>query len=542
MDLMILDTSLEPYAMLDTYNSFIWTDRYNECGDFEIYTKMSADILDVIKQDYYLTQPNSDRVMIIEKLLISTDLEEGDNLTVTGRSLESILDRRIIWGQKTLSGNFQEGVKTLLNECIISPSNANRKIPNFIFEASTDPTITAMTIDAQYTGDNLYEVITSLCAERDIGFQITLNENKQFVFKLYTGANRSYDQSTLPYVIFSPRFDNLISSNYIESKSSLKNVTLIGGEEREDKARVWEAVGNTAGLNRREVFTNASDISSEQDDVTISAADYKLLLRQRGKEALAEPDNRAALSFEGEAETSGMFVYGVDFFQGDIVQVEDAYGHDSKARITEIVTSDDTGGFSVYPTFTIIEPDALPYGYLRLDWIQSSGTQYFDLGFSPNSTTRVVLDIDILAATTAPIFGARTAEGQGAFIAWVLSDTAFRSDYGSGNIQATVSSVLGRITIDKNGSTCSFGDSPVTNTAETFETMSNMYLLCQNTGGTADTRKLSAKLYSCKVYDHGDLIRNLVPVKNEKDTVGLYDFVEEKFYANAGTGSFVVET
>ena len=542
MDLMILDTNLEPYAMLDTYNSFIWTDRYNECGDFEIYTKMSKDILDVIKQDYYLTQPNSDRVMIIEKLLISTDLDEGDNLTVTGRSLESILDRRIIWGQKTLSGNFQDGIKTLLNECIISPSNANRKISNFIFEASTDPTITAMTIDAQYTGDNLYEVITKLCSERDIGFRVTLNDNKQFVFKLYTGVNRSYDQSVLPYVIFSPRFDNLISSNYIESKSSLKNVTLIGGEEKEDKDRVWEAVGNTAGLNRREIFTNASDISSEQDDTTISAADYKLLLRQRGKETLAEPDNKAALSFEGEAETSGMFVYGVDFFQGDIVQVEDAYGHDSKARITEIVTSDDTGGFSVYPTFTIIEPEALPYGYLRLDWIQSSGTQYFDLGFAPNDTTRVILDVDILASTTAPIFGSRTAEGQGAYIAWVLSDTAFRSDYGSGNIQATVSSVLGRITIDKNGSTCSFGDSPVTNTAETFETTSNMYLLCQNTGGTADTRKLSAKLYSCKVYDHGDLIRNLVPVKNEQDTVGLYDFVEEKFYANAGTGSFVVET
>ena len=542
MDLMILDENLEPYAILDTYNSFIWTDRYNECGDFEIYTKMSKDILDVVKQDYYLTQPNSDRVMIIEKLLISTDVEEGDNLTVTGRSLESILDRRIIWGQKTLTGNFQDGIKTLLNECIISPSNEKRKISNFIFEASTDPAITAMTIDAQYTGDNLYEVISNLCIERDIGFQVTLNDNKQFVFKLYTGKNRSYDQVENPYVIFSPNFDNLISSNYIESKSSLKNVALIGGEEKEDVARVWEAVGNASGLNRREIFTNASDISSEQDDVQISAADYKLLLRQRGKEALAEPDNRAALSFEGEAETSGMFVYGIDFFQGDIVQVEDAYGHESKARITEIVTSDDTSGFSVYPTFTILEDEYLPYGYLRLDWIQSSGTQYFDLGFKPSESTRVVLDIEPLATTTAPIFGARTTETSGAFVAWLMDVTTFRSDYGSANIQATVTSSLDRLTIDKNKNVCAFGTSRVTNTAETFTTSVNMYLLCQNTGGTADTRKLSAKLYSCKVYDHEDLVRDLVPVKNDKDVVGLYDFVEEKFYANAGTGSFIVET
>lgn len=542
MDLMILDKDLEPYAMLDTYNSFIWTDRYNECGDFEIYTKMSRDLLDVVKQDYYLTQPNSDRVMIIEKILISTDVEEGDNLTVTGRSLESILDRRIIWGQKTLSGNFQDGIKTLLNECIISPSNEKRKISNFIFEASTDPIITAMTIDAQYTGDNLYEVISNLCIERDIGFRVTLNDSKQFVFKLYTGENRSYDQVANPYVIFSPNFDNLISSNYIESKSSLKNVTLIGGEEKEDVARVWEAVGNTSGLNRREIFTNASDISSEQDDVQISAADYKLLLRQRGKETLSDPDNRAALSFEGEAETSGMFVYGVDFFQGDIVQVEDAYGHETKARITEIVTSDDTSGFSVYPTFSIVEDEYLPYGYLRLDWIQSSGTQYFDLGYKPNDSTRVIVDLEPMVATTAPVFGARTSTTSGSFIAWLMNETSFRSDYGSANIQATVTSALDRLTIDKNKNVCTFGTSSVTNTAATFETSVNMYLLCQNTGGAADTRKLSAKLYSCKVYDHEDLVRDLVPVKNDQDVIGLYDFVEEKFYANAGTGSFIVET
>lgn len=548
MDLMILDTNLEPYAIIDTYNSFIWTDRYNECGDFEIYTKMSRDLLEVIKQDYYLTQPNSDRVMIIEKLLITTDAEEGDNLTVTGRSLESILDRRIVWGQKTLTGNFQDGIKTLLNENVISPSNENRKISNFIFETSTDPIITEMEIDAQYTGDNLYDVITSLCAERDIGFSVTLNDNKQFVFKLYTGEDRSYDQDENPYVIFSPSFDNLISSNYMETKSAFKNVTLVGGEDKEDTARVWEAVGNTAGLNRREIFTDASSVSSEEDDVQMSSADYKLLLRQKGKETLADPDNRAILSFEGEAETSGsgMFIYGVDFFQGDIVEVEDAYGHETRARVSEVVTSHDTSGFSIYPTFTIVEDEYLPYGYLRLDWIKSSGTQYFDLDYKPNESTRVVVDLEMLSSTTAAIFGARTADpaaaNADAFIAWVIDATNFRSDFGTSQVQAPVTSVLGRMIVDKKQTVCKFGSASVTNTEGTFQSTANLMLLTQSTGGEVDTRKLSARLYSCKVYDHDDLVRHLVPVKNDKDEVGLYDFVNEKFYANAGTGSFAVET
>lgn len=542
MDLVILDTNLEPFAILDTYNSFIWTDRYNEYGDFEIYTKMSAELLDVIKQDYYLQQPNSDHTMIIEKLLIESDVEEGDNLTVTGRSLESILDRRIIWGQKTLSGSFQDAIETLLNENIISPSNENRKIPNFIFEKSTDSTITEMEIDAQYTGDNLYDVINALCVERDLGFEVKLNDSKQFVFRLFVGEDRSYDQTENPYVIFSPNFDNLISSNYLESKSSLKNVTLVGGEDKEDTPRTYTAVGNVSGLNRREIFTDASSVSREVDDVTLSEDEYISQLRQKGKETLAAEDNMEALSFEGEADTSTMFLYGEDFFSGDIVQVEDAYGHDTKARITEVVTSDNTSdGFTVYPTFSIIPYDTLPEGYLRLDWIQSSGTQYFDTGFVPDDDTRVVMDVEILSDATAPIFGARSAADK-AYIAWVMTATAFRTDFGADNKQVDVTSVLGRITIDKNKNICKFGDASMTNTDSSFEAPSNMLLLCQNTDGAADTRKLSAKLYSCKIYDHEGLVRNFVPVKNEEDVVGLYDFVEEKFYANAGTGSFVVET
>lgn len=49
--------------------------------------------------------------MIVEKIQITSDTEDGNHVTVTGRSLESILDRRIVWGQKLLSGNLQNGIK-----------------------------------------------------------------------------------------------------------------------------------------------------------------------------------------------------------------------------------------------------------------------------------------------------------------------------------------------------------------------------------------------------------------------------------------------
>lgn len=355
MDITILNKDLDAVSIVDTYESFIWTDRYYAYGDFELYEAMRDGLLEYIQQDYYLQSRDSEHVMIIEKIQISSDTEDGNHVTVTGRSLESILDRRIVWGQKTLSGNLQNGIKTLLDENVISPSDSSRKISNFIFKASTDSKITGLKLEAQYTGDNLYDVIQAICEEQGIGFKVTLNDEKQFVFELYAGTDRSYDQTENPYVIFSPKFENIINSNYIESKSSLKTITLVGGEG-EGAARRYTTVGSGSGLERRELFTDARDISSDVGDgVTLTDAEYIAQLQQRGKEKLAE--NTSITSFEGETETTIMFRYGEDFFNGDIVQIANEYGHETKARILEIVNSADKDGYSVYPTFKTIEQE-----------------------------------------------------------------------------------------------------------------------------------------------------------------------------------------
>lgn len=550
MNLIVLDESLQALSILDGYNSLIWTDRYNEAGDFEIYTRASSELFETIKLDYFLQRTDSEHLMIIEKITTTTDSEEGNMVTITGRSLESILDRRIVWGLKNLNGGFQEGIKTLITENIIAPSNADRKISNFVFKDSTDPTITELTLEGQYTGENLYEIIKTACSEKGIGFKITLGENDEFIFELYVGVDRSYDQMELPVVVFSDKFDNLINSNYLESKETFKNVTLVGGVEKESgnpSSREYTAVGNAKGLARREIFTDAQSISKQREGsdgemVDIPDSEYTSLLRQEGKKTLNE--NSELISFEGEAETTIMFKYGEDFFNGDIVQVEDAYGHGAKARIIELVTSDDTSGYSVYPTFTIVPDETLPDGYLRLTSIQSDGNQYIDTGFKPTHNTRVVMDVESLSASVCGFFGVRSASSGStdAYVLWQMSETSVRSDYGSGQMQLPVTSTLKRITIDKNKDTCYFDDAIFENTEAEFTCANDLLLFTVSTGGTVDTRKLSAKLYSCKIYDNGLLVRDFVPCKNDQDQVGLYDLVNEQFYANAGTGAFGAET
>lgn len=356
MEIIVLDTSLKTVAVLDMFQSLIWTERYSAYGDFEIYTHVDQSVLEYLKQDYYMWLKESDQTMIIESIRIESDAENGNHLTVSGRSLESILDRRIIWKQTIISGNLQNGIKRLLDENIINPSDSSRRVSNMVFEYSSDPAITSLKTEAQFTGDNLYEVVKKLCDTYCIGFQLTLSDSNQFVFKLYAGADRSYDQFQNPYVVFSPNFENIVNSNYLESKRSLKTVTLVAGEG-EGAARktvtVSAASGSGNGLNRREMYTDARDIASEVDGTVLSDSEYSAQLSHRGNESLSE--NTAVKSFEGQVETTRMFKYKEDFFKGDIVQIVNEYGIESKSRVVEIVRSQSTDGSELYPTFVTIE-------------------------------------------------------------------------------------------------------------------------------------------------------------------------------------------
>lgn len=356
MDLTVRNTALEIISVIDEFSSLIWTERYSEYGDFELYSPTTQRLLSVLQPDYYLCLKDSDRVMIVEDVGIETDAEQGDHLTVAGRSLESILDRRIIWKQTILDGNFQNGIKKLLDENVINPSDIDRRIPNLVFSASSDPAITNLSIRAQFTGDNLYEAIKALCDVHNIGFKITLSDSLQFVFRLYSGKDRTYSQSENAYVIFSPSFGNLPHSNYLESKKPLKTVALIAGEgegaERKT-AEVKASNNGSVGLNRRELYVDARDISSTTEEEPLSDADYSELLSQRGKERLSE--NAATQSFEGQLDTHAQFVYGRDFQIGDIVEIANEYGIRAKACVAEFVRSQSASGVEAYPTFVMVE-------------------------------------------------------------------------------------------------------------------------------------------------------------------------------------------
>lgn len=356
MEPTVLNTNLESIDILDFFESIIWTDRYSQYGDFEIYTPYSNKLLNTCKLDRYLICDESKHAMIIESVEKNTDVENGNHLIITGRSLESILYRRIVWAQTVITGNLQDGIKKILLENVISPSIAERAIPNFIFKESTDEAITSLTLtSAQYHGDWVYDVVANLCSYFDIGFKITINDNNQFEFELFAGVDRSYNQNINPYIEFSPDFDNILNSNYVESKQNLRNTTLIAGEIVDNLQTIIVVGDGSTGLERRELYTDASDILSTVDGVVLSDTEYIAQLQQRGLENLVQ--YKITKVFDGQVETTTMFSDGADSYLGDIVQIVDEYGSGSRSRIGEIIHSQNKEGYKTYPTFTIIEED-----------------------------------------------------------------------------------------------------------------------------------------------------------------------------------------
>lgn len=382
MEFMVLDKNYDGIAMIDTFTSAIWTVRYDEAGDFEIYTPVRLDYIQAMQIGNYLWNRDSDRLMVIETVEIETDAEEGPQLIVTGRSLESILDRRIVTSSQNFSGNLQSVLFAIIQNEVISSGGA-RRIPGFSLKTSSDSRITSISIsELSIRGENVYDVVCSLCQANKVGWRILPKGTGGFEFELYVGTDRSYAQSVNPYVTFSPSFENLLNSNYIKSFKSYKNsIYAVGTYQKEvilqnkykddngewvveeqttyEEAEVvtWQysETATPSGLARREMFIDNGGVNDGEQ-----GGEYATWNAVNKEKAIAElGEHQTTTAFEGELEATRQYIYGEDFNIGDIVQVENEFGITGTVYISEIVFSQDANGITITPTFTSTEDETI---------------------------------------------------------------------------------------------------------------------------------------------------------------------------------------
>ena len=198
---------------------------------------------------------------------------------------------------------------------------------------------------------------------------------------------------------------------------------------------------------------------------------------------------------------------------------------------------------------------SLPSGYAQLEYLESTGTQYIDTGVTITPTMAVEADAQFteIATYQQRIFGNSHngtsdpdgdlgtghlnfdiyIQGQGYFASALAED---KGDWVRTNTKA-----------DKNRHThrldCADrkyyldGTVQTTHTQTPTKSTNGSLFIFANHRASMDYAMI--RLYSCKIYDSGEVVHDYVPARRLADSaIGLYDYVADSFLANAGTGKF----
>jgi len=388
-------------GVVDGTTSIRWRRKYFEPGEIEIHLPATAENLALCAIGHLVRRIGCDEAAIIEGHAV-----DGDDLTLTGRMLSWVLRRSIIAGTYTFTGSTYE---TAMLALIAEAARATPQIVSGAAHGFPDALTT------QVGWKNLLTVQTKLSRASNIGFKM-LFEPGIWTFQTYKGVDRSIGQSANPFVFFSDEFGNLTSPKYNRDVSGMKNFAHVVGEATDAGQSVVQ-VDLTGGADRREMYVDASDVSSTTGmknsftgngstkafalsrtpgqiksveingnstsayaltgstiafttapasgamitvafDYSMTAAEYAAVLRQKGMEALAGyPESE---SFEATGEDVGNFQYRQDWDLGDIVTVQYMkLGISTNQRVTEVEEVYENGMATVTPTFGTPLPEVL---------------------------------------------------------------------------------------------------------------------------------------------------------------------------------------
>lgn len=398
MDILLMDKTFVVKRIIDDYISFTWTVRYNKPGDFTM--ELAAPLLRKygIRPGYFLYRKDTNEYMIIEYIRLKVNAEDADTVLLKGRSFESLLDRRVCQGDVIYEGTqVDKAIETIMTANVISPESVNRRAPLLIAEFPASAA--TKTFDAKVQGETVGDIVQKICSTHGYGYKLICRENDAPIFHLYEGKDRSYNQEKLPWVTFSPKFNNLLQMDFAYDDSEYATGFVICGEAASQTInpttgavyywpQVWISTEEeeASGWDRKEKFIDGSDISRWQGDwmfdqfgvprptdaqthgwKKLPESMYKRLLYEKTKEERSYVGD--SLEFSAEGDVNVQWHLGEDLFLGDIVQVISDYGISARCQVMEIIYTEDVNGIRFYPIFKFVEPEE---GY-GIEWLPPIG-------------------------------------------------------------------------------------------------------------------------------------------------------------------------
>lgn len=368
--LEIRDKSRAVVGIMDTAKSVIWNIVYYGVGDFEIYAPFTAETSALLVVGNYVTRQNDRNIGIIERINVTYNEIDGRMIVATGQFGKSLLTRRLIYNLSGNSvtpvesrGNVEAAARALVTNNIISAKDTARNVDFIALGALAG--LSAVIVDKdgdesqkQTSFQNLQEYTDGILQEVKAGAYMAFDRvTQKMLYTIYEGEDRSASNTAgNDPLIFSQDFDNLISTDYALDTQIYKNTALIGGAG-EGTARYMELLTDgSMGIDRREVFVDASDQSrtykdANDNEVEYTNAVYSQMIISKARQELTQYAAVETMSGAMDIANSGLTL-GVDYYVGDIITVQDVgIGKYMNARIIKATEVQDDNGYNISVEF-----------------------------------------------------------------------------------------------------------------------------------------------------------------------------------------------
>lgn len=356
----ILDDTMRTVDILRKYEYSQYEFKAREIGTFTINAMLDEEnlyLMDKTKNYYVLL--DDDVFGAIESVKRESDSETSKVFTIKGSLALKLLEYRVIKGQVIFKGKSYKYIEELVKQNLIMSDDRNRNIALSVeFEDEERLKQICSTVDKQVTGGSLWDEISEIAEVDKLRIILKPNivvidtEHPQNIdgWTLIIGAGedrtRHRANNAVSTVMFSQSLSNIANTDYIVDGSKLRNTVYIAGEG-EGTDRKWYNIdvnsditfGERKGWNRKELWIDARDIQSEQNNKKLTDAEYEELMKQRADEKAKGND----LSEEYKAtvtDTTKQYTYKKDYNIGDFVTVADEeLGMEIDAQITNVIVT-----------------------------------------------------------------------------------------------------------------------------------------------------------------------------------------------------------
>ena len=275
MELYVLDSLFRRATVVDTFDSCVWTERYNDVGDLTLNIHSTLGNRNLFTPGTYLAMNRSRRVMKIDTVEDKRSSDGTQTLVCTGSSIENMMAERP--ARDSVSVGLTAEPKWIITG--LPAAIARQLFQNIMVDAVLDPgdALPFYTVGNAYPADGIPEpdvtvslsldptdllsALKTICQTYDLGFRITRNaDTSQMFFNVYSGNDRTSSQTVNAPVIFAPVLDNLLNSSYLTSTKQYRNVAYVFGADAAAKVYDTGIDPGTAGFVRRVLPVTASDL------------------------------------------------------------------------------------------------------------------------------------------------------------------------------------------------------------------------------------------------------------------------------------------